>query len=67
MLDLYCRIITDKYGDKVTDEMREVLIFYLGGQISFAESHLVSGNIPSIDETYKIFSSCIPEMLTKYC
>lgn len=66
MVDIYCRLITDKYGDTITTELRTILYFYLGGQIAFAESALISGDIPSIDETYKVFSSCVPELLRKY-
>lgn len=66
MVEIYCRLIADKYGDPVTPELKTVLFFYLGGQIAFAESALISGDIPSVDETYMVFSSCVPEHLRHY-
>ncbi len=66
MVSLYGRIISEKYGDTVTDEIRTALVFYTGGQIAFAEAGLTSSEIPDVESTYAVFRACAPEVLIKY-
>ena len=66
MVSLYGRIISEKYGDAVTDEIRAALVFYTGGQIAFAEAGLTSPEIPDVESTYAVFRACAPEILIKY-
>lgn len=66
MVRLYCKLITEQYGDEITDDLYSTLFFYIGGQIAFAEAALITGDIPDFDESFRIFCACIPESLRKY-
>ena len=66
MVSLYERLISEKHGDNVTDEIRTALMFYVGGQIAFAEAGLTSSDIPDVESTYAVFRACAPEILIKY-
>ncbi|MBQ6315170.1 MAG: TetR family transcriptional regulator [Mogibacterium sp.] len=66
LVDLYSRVIKDKYGDDITDDLHSELFFYIGGQIAFAEASLTTGEVPTPEETFRIFCACIPESLKKY-
>jgi AcrR family transcriptional regulator len=66
MVDLYERIIHEKYGDRITPAMHSALEFYCGGQIAYAEAGLAAAEIPDVESTFAIFKECAPEIFRKY-
>lgn len=66
MVELYERIISENYGDTVTEDIHSILEFYVGGQIAYAEAGLTAAEVPDIESTYAVFKECVPEKLKKY-
>ena len=59
-------VISDVYGDPVTEELRSVVSFYTGGLISYVERALNEAVIPTPEESIRLFEACIPACMEKY-
>lgn len=66
MVELYERIIHEKYGDSITPAIRSALEFYTGGQIAYAEAGLTAAEVPDVESTFAVFKACAPEIIRKY-
>lgn len=59
-------VIHDVYGDPVTDQLRAVVSFYVGGLISYVERALIDADIPTPEQSVELFELCIPRCMAKY-
>ena len=66
LTDMYLRIISEAFGDSITDDIRNAVTFFTGGMITFAEAALEASDIPRPEVTSSVFVSCVPPVLAKY-
>ena len=66
LVELYERIISEKHGDEISDQIHSAIEFYTGGQIAYAEAGLAAAEIPDIETTYALFRACVPAIISKY-
>ena len=59
-------VISDIYGDPITEELSSVVSFYTGGLISYVERALNEAVIPTPEESIQLFEACIPACMKKY-
>ena len=59
-------VIHDVYGDSITEELKRVVSFYIGGLISYVERVLNSTVIPTPEESVSLFEMCVPVCMRKY-
>lgn len=59
-------VISDVYGDPITEELRCVVSFYIGGLISYVERVLNDAAVPMPEESIRLFEACIPACMKKY-
>ena len=59
-------VISEAYGDPITEELRSFVSFYIGGIISYVERKLSDAVIPTPEESIRLFEVCIPACMKKY-
>ena len=66
MVELYERIISEKHGEEISEQLHSALEFYTGGQIAYAEAGLTAAETPDVETTYALFKACVPAIISKY-
>ena len=66
MTERCLNMIQDVYGDQITEELKSVVSFYIGGLITYVEKILSETVIPTPEESILLFHACMPACLKKY-
>lgn len=66
MKDAAIRMITEVFGDEITQDISDALDIYLFGCIGYMEYHLLHGHVIPAEITVPIFEKSIPSNLIKY-
>ncbi len=66
MKKIFIRIIEESYGDTVTDELYEIITFYIVGITHYVTDILTDDSDLSSEAIIGLFEKCIPDALKKY-
>ncbi|MBR3561893.1 MAG: hypothetical protein IKN81_10290 [Oscillospiraceae bacterium] len=59
-------VLREVYGETVTERLRAVVSFYVGGLISYVERALSENDIPTPEQSVRLFERCVPGCMEKY-
>ncbi|MDO4805371.1 MAG: TetR/AcrR family transcriptional regulator [Lachnospiraceae bacterium] len=66
MRKIFVYIIENSFGDRVTDELFNIITFYIGGMTQYATTIFLEGTEMNREEAISLFEKCIPMPLQKY-
>ena len=66
LTERFLTVISDVYGDPITEELRKTVLFYICGLISYVERALNEAVIPTPEDSIRLFEACIPVCMEKY-
>lgn len=66
MTDAYITVIEKYYGCSVSEEIKQEIEFFVGGQITYVSKVIDSSHVPTAEEATTFFIKCMPESLKQF-